>query len=287
MDYNEARIKLEQYGQEHVFKIAEKFGYSGDVDLIKQIELTDFEVIESGRTVSKEKRGIVTPINVMSVDEIAANEEQYRETGIHAIRDGKVGAVLLAGGMGTRLGSDAPKGVYNIGITKDLYIFECLVQNLMQVVGEAKTYIHLFIMTSEKNNDTTVEFFKNHNYFGYSEKYIHFFMQDMAPATDYDGKVMMETPNRIATSPNGNGGWYSSIISSGLHKVIETEGIEWLNVFAVDNVLQKIADPCFVGATIVNNCVSASKVIRKVDKEEKVGVLCLEDGHPSIVEYYG
>ena len=99
MDYNEARIKLEKYGQEHVFKIAEKFGYSGDIDLIKQIELTDFEVIESGRTVSKEKRGIVTPINVMSVDEIAANEEQYRETGIHAIRDGKVGAVLLAGGM--------------------------------------------------------------------------------------------------------------------------------------------------------------------------------------------
>ena len=170
-----------------------------------------------------------------------------------AIRDGKVGAVLLAGGMGTRLGSDAPKGVYNIGITKDVYIFERLVQNLMQVVDETGAYIHLFVMTSEKNNDITVEFFKEHNYFGYSVNYIHFFMQEMAPATDYNGKVLMEAPNRIAASPNGNGGWYSSIINSGLHKVIKAEGIEWLNVFAVDNVLQKIADPCFVGATICND----------------------------------
>ena len=222
----------------------------------------------------------------MNVDEIASKEQEYREAGTRAIRDGKVGAVLLAGGMGTRLGSDMPKGVYDIGITKVVYIFECLVNNLKAVVDETGAYIHLFVMTSEKNNDITVDFFKEHNYFGYPAEYIHFFMQEMAPATDYDGKVLMEAANRIATSPNGNGGWYSSIISAGLHRLIEKEGIEWLNVFAVDNVLQKIADPCYVGATIMNNCVSASKVIRKVDKEEKVGVLCLEDGHPSIVEYY-
>ena len=86
-------------------------------------------------------------------------------------------------------------------------------------------------------------------------------MQEMAPATDYDGKVYMEAANRIATSPNGNGGWYSSIIRAGLHKVIEKENIEWLNVFAVDNVLQKIADPCYVGATIMNNCVRYARII--------------------------
>ena len=254
---------------------------------MNQIEQTDFEVIELGKNAAKEtERGIITPIEVMSIDEIASKEQEYREAGTRAIRDGKVGAVLLAGGMGTRLGSDSPKGVYNIGITKDVYIFECLICNLMDVVEETGAYIHLFVMTSEKNNDETTGFFNEHGYFGYPEEYIHFFMQEMAPATDYDGKVYMEAANRIATSPNGNGGWYSSIIRAGLHKVIEKENIEWLNVFAVDNVLQKIADPCYVGATIMNDCVSASKVIRKVDKEEKVGVLCLEDGHPSIVEYY-
>lgn len=287
MNRNEANSKLKGYGQEHILDIASKFGYGDDEQLMNQIEQTDFEVIELGKNAAKEtERGIITPIEVMSIDEIASKEQEYREAGTRAIRDGKVGAVLLAGGMGTRLGSDSPKGVYNIGITKDVYIFERLICNLMDVVEETGAYIHLFVMTSEKNNDETTGFFKEHGYFGYPEEYIHFFMQEMAPATDYDGKVYMEAANRIATSPNGNGGWYSSIIRAGLHKVIEKENIEWLNVFAVDNVLQKIADPCYVGATIMNDCVSASKVIRKVDKEEKVGVLCLEDGHPSIVEYY-
>ena len=287
MNRNEANSKLKGYGQEHILDIASKFGYGDDEQLMNQIEQTDFEVIELGKNAAKEtERGIITPIEVMSIDEIASKEQEYREAGTRAIRDGKVGAVLLAGGMGTRLGSDSPKGVYNIGITKDVYIFERLICNLMDVVEETGAYIHLFVMTSEKNNDETTGFFKEHGYFGYPEEYIHFFMQEMAPATDYDGKVYMEAANRIATSPNGNGGWYSSIIRAGLHKVIEKENIEWLNVFAVDNVLQKIADPCYVGATIMNDCVSASKVIRKVDKEEKVGVLCLEDEHPSIVEYY-
>lgn len=287
MDCKEANNKLVKYGQQHVLEIAARLGCADDTELIKQIEQTDFEVIELGKNAAKEtERGIITPIEVMSVDEIASKEQEYCEAGTRAIRDGKVGAVLLAGGMGTRLGSDMPKGVYDIGITKVVYIFECLVNNLKAVVDETGAYIHLFVMTSEKNNDITVDFFKEHNYFGYPAEYIHFFMQEMAPSTDYDGKVLMEAANRIATSPNGNGGWYSSIISAGLHRLIEKEGVEWLNVFAVDNVLQKIADPCYVGATIMNNCVSASKVIRKVDKEEKVGVLCLEDGHPSIVEYY-
>lgn len=287
MDCKEANNKLVKYGQQHVLEIAARLGCADDTELIKQIEQTDFEVIELGKNAAKKtERGIITPIEVMSVDEIASKEQEYCEAGTRAIRDGKVGAVLLAGGMGTRLGSDMPKGVYDIGITKVVYIFECLVNNLKAVVDETGAYIHLFVMTSEKNNDITVDFFKEHNYFGYPAEYIHFFMQEMAPSTDYDGKVLMEAANRIATSPNGNGGWYSSIISAGLHRLIEKEGIEWLNVFAVDNVLQKIADPCYVGATIMNNCVSASKVIRKVDKEEKVGVLCLEDGHPSIVEYY-
>jgi UDP-N-acetylglucosamine/UDP-N-acetylgalactosamine diphosphorylase len=216
MNRNEANSKLKEYGQEHILDIASKFGYGDDEQLMNQIEQTDFEVIELGKNAAKEtERGIITPIEVMSIDEIASKEQEYREAGTRAIRDGKVGAVLLAGGMGTRLGSDSPKGVYNIGITKDVYIFERLICNLMDVVEETGAYIHLFVMTSEKNNDETTGFFKEHGYFGYPEEYIHFFMQEMAPATDYDGKVYMEATNRIATSPNGNGGWYSSIIRAG------------------------------------------------------------------------
>ena len=129
-----------------------------------------------------------------------------------------------------------------------------------------------------------VAFFEKMNYFGYDKNYITFFMQEMAPAANYNGKVYMEDKGKLATSPNGNGGWFSSMQNAGLVDLIHEKGIEWINVFAVDNVLQRIADPCFIGATIKRNCTVGAKVVRKADPDEKVGVMCLEDGRPSIVE---
>ena len=108
----------------------------------------------------------------------------------------------------------------------------------------------------------------------------------MAAATDYEGKIYLEEKGKISTSPNGNGGWFISMKRTGMLEKLHAFGIEWLNVFAVDNVLQKIADPCFVGATIQKGCVVGAKVVRKSAPDEKVGVMCLEDGRPSIVEYY-
>lgn len=113
--------------------------------------------------------------------------------------------------MGTRLGSDNPKGMYDIGVTKPMYIFERLICNLMDVVRESGEFIHLFVMTSDKNHTATTTFFKEQNFFGYKEDYIHFFKQDMAPAATYDGKIFLEEPYKLATSPNGNGGWFSSL----------------------------------------------------------------------------
>ena len=187
---------------------------------------------------------------------------------------------------GTRLGSDNPKGMYDIGVTKPMYIFERLICNLMDVVRESGEFIHLFVMTSDKNHTATTTFFKEQNFFGYKEDYIHFFKQDMAPAATYDGKIFLEEPYKLATSPNGNGGWFSSLKNAGLLDLIHENGIEWLNVFAVDNVLQRIADPCFIGATITENRSVGAKVVCKNHPDEKVGVMCLKDNHPSIVEYY-
>ncbi len=156
----------------------------------------------------------------------------------------------------------------------------------MDVVRAAGVYVPFFIMTSDKNHDKTVSFMEKMNYFGYDPSMIWFFKQEMAPACDYSGKVYMEEPYRIATSPNGNGGWFSSMISAGIADIVEREGIEWLNVFAVDNVLQRICDPCFIGAVVDGGFTSGAKVVRKAAPDEKVGVMCLEDGRPSIVEYY-
>ena len=286
MNYSEALQKLKNCGQEHLLKYYEELSDVEKTALLEQIELTDFTVIEQGKSGEAIKKGVISPLESLELDAINENKEEYTNIGVEAIKKGKVAAVLLAGGMGTRLGSDDPKGMYNIGKTKDVYIFQRIVENLMDVVKVVEKDIYLFVMTSDKNHTKTVNFFKEHNYFGYNENYVKFFMQEMAPATDYEGKVYMESKSQISNSPNGNGGWFSSMKKWGILDIIHNEGIEYLNVFAVDNVLQRIADPCFVGAVIKHQVEAGAKVVKKAAPDEKVGVMCLEDGRPSVVEYY-
>ncbi len=287
MEYQEAYDKLNKYGQLHVLKYYQELDQEEQKILLQQIEQTDFDVLSlCQKKETLNPRGEIDPIGVMQLPEIAAKREEYTQIGLDAIRAGKVGAVLLAGGMGTRLGSDAPKGVYNIGLTRDVFIFQRLIENLLDVVHQAGAWIPLYVMTSDKNHETTTAFFKEKKYFGYNADYVTFFMQDMAPACDYEGKVYMEARNKISTSPNGNGGWFLSMMKWGIVDQIHKAGVEWLNVFAVDNVLQRIADPCFVGATIATDSAVGAKVVKKTAPDEKVGAMCLEDGKPSIVEYY-
>ena len=286
MNYSEAMEKLKGCGQEHLLKYYDELTETEKSDLLEQIELTDFSVIEQGKNGAATQKGVISPLESLELDAILEKKEEYTAIGVEAIKAGKVAAVLLAGGMGTRLGSDDPKGMYNIGKTKDVYIFQRIVENLMDVVKAVEKDIYLFVMTSDKNHIKTVNFFKEHNYFGYKENYVKFFMQEMAPATDYEGKVYMESKCQISNSPNGNGGWFSSMKKWGILDIVHKEGIEYLNVFAVDNVLQRIADPCYVGAVIKHQVEAGAKVVKKAAPDEKVGVMCLEDGRPSVVEYY-
>ena len=287
MTYSEAKAKLEKYGQEQLLRYYDELSDSEKQALLDQIDSADMSVVSY-----YDKRGEVAPaghiepLAAMELDEIRKRSDEFRRIGLDAIRAGKVGAVLLAGGMGTRLGSDNPKGLYNIGITKEVYIFQRIIENLLDVVNEAESWIHLFIMTSEKNNEATVNFLREKKFFGYNEEYVTFFTQEMAPAVDYNGKIFLETKSRMATSPNGNGGWFSSMLRCDVVKIAKEAGIEWLNTFAVDNVLQRIADPVFVGATINSGCTVGAKVVKKNAPDERVGVICLKDKHPSIVEYY-
>ncbi len=286
MTYEEARAKMSAIGQEHVFKYYDELSDTQKAALIHQVEETDFAVLSRIGSGASDNRGVFSPLAAMQRSEIEAREQELHDAGVKAIKEGKTAALLLAGGMGTRLGSDNPKGMFDIGLTKPVYIFERIISNLLDVVKETDTWIRLFIMTSEKNHDATVKFLKEKNFFGYKEDRIVFFKQDMAPACDYSGKLYMESKDRISTSPNGNAGWYSSMCRAGLDKILTNEGIEWIDIFAVDNVLQRICDPCFVGATILADVSVGAKVVRKAAPDEKVGVMCLEDGRPSIVEYY-
>ncbi len=278
---------LKEHGQEHIFEAYQKLDDTGKEKLAAQIERIDWSIVEmAGHKELAQERGKLEPLSALEVTEIEQNKAKYEGIGLDAIRAGKVGTVLLAGGQGTRLGSDGPKGKYNIGLTKEVFIFERLIRNLLDVTDKAGCFVPLYVMTSDKNHEETTAFFEEKQYFGYPKDFVKFFKQEMAPSVDFQGKLYMESADSLSLSPNGNGGWFYSMAVTGVLKDVKARGVEWLNIFAVDNVLQRIADPVFVGATIDSGCVSGAKVVRKADPEEKIGVLCLEDGRPSIVEYY-
>lgn len=287
MDLSQIKQKLENYGQTHLLQYYDSLTVQEQKNLCRQIESIDFSLLELCKEGVKEaEKGRIAPIDALTLEEIEKNKDTYYEAGVKLLRQGKVGAVLLAGGQGTRLGFDKPKGTFRIGVNRDLYIFQCLIQNLMDVTKQINLWVPLMIMTSDKNHTDTVEFFQKHDFFGYPKEYVFFFQQEMAPSVDYQGKILMERKDALSMSPNGNGGWFSSLMNSGVLAQVKKMGVEWLNIFSVDNVLQKIADPCFIGATLLSGNAGGSKVVAKAFPQERVGVMCLEDGKPSIVEYY-
>lgn len=274
---------LKQHGQEHLLKYADELSYEELLKLTNQINEIDWSIFTENAK-SEADSSFIEPIHVPS--DIKENEELYRTTGLKAIKEGKLCLLLLAGGQGTRLGFDKPKGAFNMGITKDLFIFQLLMEHTMDIVRLAGNFIHMYIMTSDINYKDTITFFKEHDFFGYNPEYIHFFVQELNPATDFNGKILMSSKSSLALSPNGNGGWFSSMYKAGLLDEIFDSSLEWINVFAVDNVLQRIADPVFLGATIESRKMCGAKVVKKVTPDEKVGAICLQDNKPHIIEYY-
>ena len=288
MNFEQAKALLDSKGQSQLLTYYDELDADGKARLLNAIENInwDFEEALKNPTDLSGKGRVITPIAGLKLSDIAKRKAEFEAIGIEAIRAGKVAAVLLAGGMGTRLGVDGPKGAYDIGITKPLYIFEQQMKNLKEVTDKCGVFVPLYIMTSDKNHEQTVAFWKEHAYFGYPETEVKFFKQDMAPAVDYDGKIILERKDTPALSPNGNGGWFVSMKNAGLCDDLRARGVEWLNIYAVDNVLQRIADPVFVGATIDSGVNCGAKVVCKNNPYEKVGVLCMDGTQPDIIEYY-
>lgn len=276
---------LKEYDQLHVLNFFDTLSQYEKDKMVSQINNIDFECIRKEIN-DRITKGNIQPIDVLTLEQIAKIKVECKDIGLEVIRKHKLGLILLAGGMGTRLGSEEPKGLFNIGIHKNLYIFECLINNIMKIVNLTETWIDLFVMTSDLNYDSTIAFFRNKNYFGYSANNIYFYKQTSTPVTDFQGKILMKSKSEILTSPNGNGSWYISLLKSEHAEMVKQNKYDWFNVFAVDNVLQGIADPNFLGSIIAGGFNSGAKVIKKNNPSEKVGVMCLEDGKPSVVEYY-
>lgn len=278
---------LEDMGQSQVLRFFDQLNDDEKHTLLSQIDAIDWGFEQALKHDGSSKADtVIEEIDALHIGQINQNRDTYQETGLQAIRDGKLCLLLLAGGQGTRLGFDQPKGCFNVGITKELYIFQLLMEHTLDVVHMAGAFIPLYIMTSNINYKDTVNFFESHAYFGYDPAYVHFFVQELNPATDFNGKILLKSKYELALSPNGNGGWFSSMHKAGLLDSIFDSNLEWINVFSVDNVLQRIADPVFLGATISSGKMSGAKVVRKAFPEEKVGVMCKENGKPHIIEYY-
>ena len=287
MSFEALKNLLKEKGQLHLLRFFERLNDDEQQALLSQISEIDWSFLDALR---KKKNAHTTEkieeIDALPLNQINSQADTFRNIGYEAIRSGKLCLLLLAGGQGTRLGFDKPKGCFDVGISKQLYIFELLIAHTMDIVSATGTWIPFYIMTSNINYTDTVQFFETHDYFGYNPSYIHFFIQEMNPATDFSGKILMQSPHELALSPNGNGGWFHSMYKAGLLEHMLDSSIEWINVFSVDNVLQRIADPVFLGATIASGKMCGAKVVRKACPEEKVGVMCKADGRPHIIEYY-
>lgn len=278
--------KLNKINQTQLLRFENELNQKDKDELYKQIDELNFSYLDELNKKANETKYEVTPIKTLTISEIEKQRPEFERIGLEALKKQDVAILLLAGGMGTRLGSDKPKGMFNIGKTRDVFIFQRLFENALEVVKKCGKPIPFFIMTSEKNNDITIKFLEEKNYFGYDKNYISFFVQEMAPCVDLDGKVLLEEKGRVATSPNGNGGWFNSLLKNPKAKqMLDKFDIKWINLFGVDNVLQGIADPVFIGATLAGDYQVGTKVIRKVSPEEKVGVVCNKNGKPSVIEY--
>lgn len=211
--------------------------------------------------------------------------ENARVAGAKAISAGRVAAFCVAGGQGTRLGYDGPKGTYPVTPVTQKTLFQVFAEKIARSSERFGAPIHWFILTSEINNLATVEAFKKANYFGLSEKQVHFIIQGLVPAVDLDGKILLSEKGKIAMTPDGHGGSLRALVRSGAIDTMREYGIDVISYFQVDNPIVQCIDPAFVGFHLLGNSELSSKMVPKAYPLEKVGHFCVQNGRNVVVEY--
>jgi UDP-N-acetylglucosamine/UDP-N-acetylgalactosamine diphosphorylase len=202
------------------------------------------------------------------------------------LRRGEVAVLLVAGGQGSRLGFDHPKGMYPIGPVSNHTLFQIHAEKVLATSRRYGKPVPFLIMTSPATDAETETFFEQHKYFGLPPSDVHFFCQGTMPALDLaTGKLLMEAPGRLFTSPNGHGGTLTALADSGLLDRMKLQGIRQIFYFQVDNPLVKVADPVFLGHHLRANAEMSSKIVPKESPTDKVGNMVLIDGRCSIIEY--
>ena len=287
---NEVKAKIKKNGKEHLLNHYDKLDEKKQKELLNQIESIDFELVNNLYNSTKQPKqnneDKITPIDYLDKFKLNDQYKYYEAIGKKAIKEGKLAAVTMAGGQGTRLGHSGPKGTYDIGLDSHKSLFELLSDNLKEEGKKYGVIIPWFIMTSRENNKETVAFFEKHKYFGYQKnKNIFFFEQGELPMMDTEGKILIGEDGLIKLAADGHGGIYESLVKTNMTKKMRELGVEWVFIGGVDNCLVKMVDPVLMGIAIDKNVTVACKSVVKANPHEKVGVFCRRNGKPNVIEY--
>jgi len=230
---------------------------------------------------------VIEPAPVAELGALAERErnEALSAYGEAALSRGEVGVLLVAGGQGSRLGFEGPKGAYSIGPLSGASLFEIHARKVLALERRYGAEVPFYIMTSQANDAPTRAFFEEHAYFGLTPERVLFFTQGMWPALDLEGRILLEAPGRIFMSPDGHGGTITALRDRGMFADMEQRGIHSLFYFQVDNPLVEIADPRFVGLHLKEGADVSIKVCSKRDPAEGLGVVAVKGGRSMIVEY--
>ena len=292
---NDFRDKLKKYGQEQLLHFENTLDEKQKEKLHGQLQAIDWEYMDSLiRDFVLQKRETEIPHDLQApfiFRCIPENEKQagyYREAvkeGVRLISGGKVAVLTVAGGQGTRLGYDGPKGKFPITPINGKPLFRYSAEKLVRAGRKYSTSLKWFIMTSDANDRETKEFFKENNYFGLKSSQVVFFTQGMMPAVDYSGKILMESEDSLALSPNGHGGTLLALRDCGCLDKMKADGVDHISYFQIDNPLVSPLNPLFIGLHCLENSDMSSMSLAKTGPYEKLGNFCISDGKMQIIEY--
>ncbi len=287
---DEIKWKLNKYDQAHLLNGYDTLPENKQKKLLNDIQEIDFELIDNLYKKTKKEldlsNDIIEPIEYLDKYKLNDRYKDFEAIGKKAIAEGRLAAVTMAGGQGTRLGHDGPKGTFDIGLDSHKSLFELLSDYLKEEGKKYGVTIPWFIMTSKENNEATVDFFAKNRYFGYEkDKNIFFFIQGELPMVDTEGKILMGEDGLIKQAANGHGGIFEALVKNEMTKKMRELGVDWVFIGGVDNCLVKMVDPVLMGIAIEQNVTAAGKSIVKANPQEKVGVFCKKNGKPYVIEY--
>jgi UDP-N-acetylglucosamine/UDP-N-acetylgalactosamine diphosphorylase len=282
--------RVYDHDQGHIFRFWDSLDEIQQTDLLAQVDLIDFSLlsrlIEQASSGEEDTyTGTLEPPEVITLAKREKMDEEAKQIGETALAAGDVAAVLVAGGQGTRLGFDGPKGMYPVTPVMRKSLFQLHAEKLLFLGERFGNQIPWYIMTSLTNNKQTIRYLQQNNYFGYDHENVYVFIQEMIPAIDRQGKMIMDEIDHIFMNPNGHGGTVKALSESGALSDLKERDIDHLFYFQVDNVLTRICDPIYLGYHILGDSEMSCKVVHKKYPEEKMGILCIINGENHLIEY--